>query len=74
MWRKAWIEDDYIVVHCCLDEIKKYHLKDIKEDVLKSNIKYKLYIKQEKDKRKKMKEKETQERKQINDAFDGIEF
>jgi tRNA U34 5-carboxymethylaminomethyl modifying enzyme MnmG/GidA len=57
-----------------LDEIKKYHLKDIKEDVLKSNIKYKLYIKQEKDKRKKMKEKETQERKQINDAFDGIEF
>lgn len=41
---RAWIEDSFIVVHCCLDEIKRYHLSDITEDVKNTNKKYREYL------------------------------
>lgn len=44
MWRHAWIEGNYVVVHCVPDEVKKYHLSDIKQDVTSSNSKYREYL------------------------------
>ena len=41
MWRKAWIEGDCVVVKCALDELSRYHLKDLKHDVKTANSKYK---------------------------------
>ena len=40
MWRDAWIEGPYIVIDCVPEEIEKYHLKDLKEDVRKANEKF----------------------------------
>lgn len=37
MWRRAWIEGDCIVVKCALDELNRYHLKDLKHDVAEAN-------------------------------------
>ncbi len=37
MWRRAWIEGNNIVVHCPLDELEKYHLKDLLKDAETTN-------------------------------------
>lgn len=44
MWRHAWLEGQYIVVHCVPEEIKKYHLRDLKQDVAQSNDKYREHL------------------------------
>jgi len=44
MWRKAWIEGDAIVVDCVPEEIEKYHLSDLREDVANTNQKYREYL------------------------------
>jgi hypothetical protein len=36
-WRHAWIDRKYIVVECLPEEIEKYHLQDLKQDVSKAN-------------------------------------
>lgn len=43
-WRRAWIEGNYIIIHCVPDEVPRYHLKDLHEDVRKSNLKYREYL------------------------------
>lgn len=45
MWRKAWIEGKFIVIECVPEELKKYHLADLKEDVTNANGTYKEYLK-----------------------------
>ncbi|MEQ8767531.1 MAG: toll/interleukin-1 receptor domain-containing protein [Planctomycetota bacterium] len=45
MWRHAWVEGNYVVVQCVPEEVKKYHLSDIKQDVTSSNAKYREYLK-----------------------------
>ncbi|MGY3975514.1 toll/interleukin-1 receptor domain-containing protein [Aeromonas mytilicola] len=37
MWRRAWIESDCVVVKCATDELQRYHLKDLKQDVANAN-------------------------------------
>jgi hypothetical protein len=44
MWRRAWIEGQYIVIHCVLDELDKYHLRDLRQDVESANNKYREYL------------------------------
>lgn len=44
MWRRAWIEGNNAVVYCVPDELKQYHLRDLKEDVAAANIKYRGYL------------------------------
>jgi len=44
MWRRAWIEGEYIVIHCVPEELEKYHLRDLQEDVKTCNEKYRAYL------------------------------
>jgi len=44
MWRDAWIEGPYIVVFCVPDELEKYHMRDLREDVNNCNAKYRKYL------------------------------
>jgi len=37
MWRRAWIEGDCVVIKCAIDELQRYHLKDLKQDVANAN-------------------------------------
>ena len=32
MWRRAWIEGKYIVIHCVPEELEQYHFHDLSED------------------------------------------
>jgi hypothetical protein len=40
MWRRAWIEGRFIVVDCVPEEIERYHVHDLKEDVAACNKGY----------------------------------
>lgn len=44
MWRRAWVDGSYIVIHCVPDELEKYHLADLREDVNRANHKYRQYL------------------------------
>lgn len=37
MWREAWVTGEYVVVKCALEEIERYHLRDLKVDVATAN-------------------------------------
>lgn len=44
MWRKAWLDGRFVVVHCAPEEVKKYHLNDIQVDIANCNVKYREYL------------------------------
>jgi hypothetical protein len=44
MWRRAWIEGQYIVIQCVPDELEKYHLRDLRQDTENVNSKYREYL------------------------------
>jgi hypothetical protein len=46
MWRRAWIEGLHIVVYCVPEELEKYHMRDLLEDVKHCNEKYREYLTQ----------------------------
>jgi len=74
MWRNAWIEGDYIVVECDPDEIEKYHLNDLKQDVKTSNQKYIQLIAEEEQKRKSNTEAISLENERLNGLKDRLNF
>lgn len=74
MWRRAWVEDMYIIVHCTLEEIKKYHANDIKQDVENTNAKYRKYLHQRALQQQDKKIQEKKEQDDIDDAVEGVDF
>lgn len=74
MWRRAWVEARYIVVHCALNEVKEYHLNDIKQDVANTNQKYREYLQQQAIKKHRQRLEEEKEKCEIDDALDGLDF
>lgn len=74
MWRDAWIEGEYIVIHCVPDEIGKYHANDIKEDVKNANLKYRQYLLEEAQKEAKKSEQVLSERNQLKELKQKIRF
>ena len=44
MWRDAFIEKDFIGILCVPEELEKFHLSDLKEDVVNANTKYRQYL------------------------------
>jgi hypothetical protein len=74
IWRRAWVEDKYIVVHCAPAEVKQYHLNDIKQDVGNANSKYREFLRRLAVERAKEAQHEAREQEQLKDAFDGLDF
>ncbi len=74
MWRYAWIEDTYIVVHCVPVEVKKYHLRDIKEDVSSTNKKYREYLRKVSAAKAREAQKEGKKRDEVDRALEDLDF
>lgn len=74
MWRHAWIEDEYVVVHCVPDEVKKYHLRDIKQDVEGSNAKYREYLRREAAERARESEQQKMLKQNLDSALDDLDI
>jgi hypothetical protein len=36
-WRDAWVDRKFIVVECLIEELEKYHLNDLKQDIAYAN-------------------------------------
>lgn len=43
-WRRAWLEGQYLVCECSLDQIGRLHIKDIKTDIQNANNKYRQHL------------------------------
>ena len=67
MWRKAWIEGTYIVVYCVPEEIEKYHMRDLVEDVRNCNLKYRGYLTELAQKEVREASKQQQERDELRE-------
>jgi len=74
MWRKAWIEGDYIVIHCVPDEIEEYHAKDLKQDVENTNKKYRQFLMEESLKEAKKVEQEKSEKDKLKILKERVKF
>ncbi|MFX0199582.1 MAG: hypothetical protein ACFFCW_25960 [Candidatus Hodarchaeota archaeon] len=73
MWRRAWVEGQYIVVHCPLDEVKD-RLRDISQDVANTNKKYREYLHRQTIEQEREQQREKKEREEINKALDELDF
>lgn len=74
MWRKAWIEGKHVVVYCVPEEVKRYHLRDIKQDVQTCNEKYRQFLHREAMQRVREQQKESEEKQALNSALDELDF
>ena len=74
VWRKAWIEGKYVVVHCVPEEVKRYHLRDIKEDVETCNEKYRLNLHREALQRVREEKRAIEEKNALDSALDDLEL
>ncbi|PHA25582.1 hypothetical protein COI69_29085 [Bacillus cereus] len=74
MWRKAWVEEDYIVIHCALDEVKDFHHRDILQDVGNTNARYRSYLKQQAIKKHQAERERNNEALMIDNALEGLDF
>jgi hypothetical protein len=74
MWRKAWIDGDAVVVYCVPDEVKKYHLKDIQQDVASANSKYREFLQRQDQRKAREAAKEVQQRNNLSSALDDLDL
>ena len=74
MWRRAWIESDCIVIHCVPDEIKEYHLRDLKEDVSTCNRKYREFLMRLDQQKALQAQAGQREIDMLNDALGGLDL
>jgi hypothetical protein len=73
-WREAWIEGNFIVVDCVPEEIEQYHLRDLKEDVAKTNQNYRDYLARVARAQKQEKEAEQKEKSRLEDLKGRLKF
>ena len=74
MWRKAWVEGDCVAVYCVPEEIKKYHLRDVRQDLETSNLKYRQHLQQVEARRAREQQRQIDQRKSIDDALDDLDI
>lgn len=74
MWRTAQLEGSYIVVHCPIDEVSKYHLPDLKQDVANVNQKYREALKKHFQQIEREKQQQIIEEEQRNRELDRLDF
>jgi hypothetical protein len=74
MWRHAWIEDEYVVVHCVPDELGRYHLDDLKQDVQRANEKFREYLTGEAQREARSAQRQRSEQDEIRDLRNRLKF
>lgn len=74
MWRRAWLEGRYIVIHCPIDEVGKYHLTDLKQDVANANRKYRELLAKHLQQVEREQERQRVEEQERNSQLDSLDF
>jgi hypothetical protein len=74
VWRRAWVEGSFIVVHCPLDELQRFHLADLKEDVAETNKKYREILEQARRRQARAQQLAEEEQRRKERALDSLDF
>ena len=74
IWRNAIIESMFIVITCTPEELEKYHLKFLKEDVNNTNEKYKLSIAEKDEQSARFHQSEEERKKRLEELRDRLKF
>lgn len=74
MWRRAWVEGASIVVDCVPEELEKYHLRDLKQDVASSNAKFHDFLQEQARRAEAANQVEQQERERIEQVRKRLDF
>lgn len=74
MWRKAWIEGNNAVVYCVPEELKQYHLRDLKEDVATSNAKYREHLQRIAMRKAHEAQKQAAQKQALDNALDDLDL
>ena len=74
MWRRAWLEGRYIVVHCPIDELEEQHLSDLKQDVANANRNYREAYAKHLRQVEREQERERAEEEERNRQLDSLDF
>jgi len=74
MKRDAWIEDNYIILHCIPEEVDKYHLEHLKSVVDKTNQDFANYVSERQKNDAKRKEVEVKETERLNALKGKLKF
>ncbi len=74
MWREAWVSGDCVAVKCALNELERYHLRDLKQDVETANEKYAQEIVAQEARRRHEQEQREKEEAKRNAALDKLNF
>ncbi len=74
MWRRAWIEGAFVIVHCVPDELERHHLEDLKEDVRNANVKFREYLTEQARRQAIEREKGQREQNSIRDLKGRLDF
>lgn len=74
MWRQAWVEGDCVVIKCALEELPRYHLSDLKQDVSTANANLAQAEAAAEQNRKRESERAEKERKARDDVLNSLKF
>lgn len=74
MWREAWIEGNFIIIYCMMDEIEKYHFNDLLSDVESTNKKFREYLLENAKKESTEITKKSREEKELNELRSKLGF
>jgi len=68
------VDGSHIIIYCVPEEVKQFHLRDIKEDVATTNQKYREYLHREEVRKAQQITKEEMERDALDNALDGLDI
>ena len=74
IWRVATIEGMFIVITCTPEELEKYHLEFLKEDVKNTNEKFRLSIAEEEERSVRFRQSEEERKKRLEEVRDRLKF
>ena len=74
MWRRAWIEGPAIVIDCVPEELEKYHLRDLQQDVANTNQKYREFLTKVEAQNQREKKAREEEDKRLNELKKRLKF
>jgi len=73
-WREAWIDRKFIVVECLTDELEKYHLTDLKQDIAVANKAYGEHVRLQSHAERQQAKAHLNEREKLRDIKGRLNF
>ena len=74
IWRDTTIDGMFIVITCTPEELEKYHLDFLKEDVKNTNEKFRLSIVEEQERSARFHQSEEERKKRLEEVRDRLKF